>query len=170
MRRRARTFGTIRRALGGLFFVLGAYYCVISVRTLLRLPSVTERWIHLSGDPDFKHDYGVFMMWIGVGAVFVGILGFKTALKGMAAVRGRRDSWLWVAVAALPLHGFWFLYRTIAGGLLDREGRAIAQRDNAIRFGIICIAYLVMWIIMRQAHLANRPTNERLRPTASAHS
>ena len=158
--------GTIRRTLGGLFIVLGAYYGVISVRTLLRLPSVTKRWIHLSGDPDFKYDEGVFIVWIGVGAVFVGILGFTTVLKGMAAVRGRRDSWLWVALAALPLHWFWFLYRTIAGGLLGREGQAIARQDNAIRFGLICLAYLVMWMIMRQGHLAGRPVNHHLQPTA----
>ena len=145
--------GTIRRALGGMFIVLGAYYCVISVRTLVRLPSVTERWIHLSGDPDFKLDEGIFVMWIGVGAVFVGILGFRTVVKGMAALRGGRDSWLWVALAAVPLHCFWFLYRTIAGGLMDREGQAIARQDNAMRFGIICLAYLGMWMIMRQRHL-----------------
>jgi hypothetical protein len=158
--------GTIRRALGGMFIVLGAYYCVISVRTLVRLPRVTERWIHLSGDPDFKLDEGIFVMWIGVGAVFVGILGFRTALKGASAVRGICDSWLWVALAALPLHCFWFLYRTIAGGLMDHEGQAMARQDNAIRFGIICLAYLVMWMIMRQRHLAGRPVSHHLQPTA----
>ena len=30
----------------------------------------------------------MFMMWIGAGAVFIGILGFRMALKGMAAASG----------------------------------------------------------------------------------
>jgi hypothetical protein len=34
----------------------------------------------------------MFMMWIGVGAVFVGSLGLRTALKGMAAASGGNES------------------------------------------------------------------------------
>jgi hypothetical protein len=159
--------GTIRKALGGLLSLLGVYYCVVSVRTLLRLPNITERWIQLSGDPDFKYDYGMFLTWIGTGAVLVGVLGFRTAVKGVAAAQGRGDSWLWLAISALSLHWFWFLYRTIGTGLLGREAQAIAQRENAIRFGTICTAYLLMWIIMRGRQAASRSANNRLQPTAA---
>src|SRR6187399_3694820 len=97
---------TIRKSLGGLFCVLGTYYCAVSFRALIDLPGVTSRWIRSSGDPDFPADYAIFLVWIGVGAACVSVLGFRTALKGMAAFRGQSGSWLWVAVAAVPLHGF----------------------------------------------------------------
>ena len=155
---------TIRKGLGGLFCVLGIYYSFVSLRALADLRGVTERWVHLSGDPDFPADAGIFIVWIGVGTLCVGILGVRTALKGWAAVRGRTDSWLGVAVAAVPLHWCWLLYRRIATGLWDSSLQMVALRDDAIRFGIICLAYFVMWIIMRQARLASRPARRALGP------
>jgi hypothetical protein len=157
----------IRKGLGGLFCLLGAYYCLVSVRALIDLPSVTDRWVHLSGDPDFPADSRMFMLGIGVGALCVGILGARTALKGWAALRGRSDSWFWIASAAVPLHWFWFLYRRIATGLWDSSLQAVAMRGDAIRFGIICLAYFVMWIIMRDAHPATRPAHRGVQSTAS---
>jgi len=158
--------GSIRRTLGTLFAILGAFYGILSALTLLRLSTVTDRWIQLSGDPDFNYDRGMFMMWIGVGAVLVGALGFGTAAKGLAAARGDRNSWLGLAIGSLVLHWFWFLYRTIGTGLLDRGAQAIARRDNVIRFGGICAAYFVMWIITRQRQMADRPANIGLERTA----
>jgi hypothetical protein len=156
----------IRRTLGGLFATLGMYYCVLSVLTLVRLPSVTAHWIQRSGDPDFKYDYSIFMLWIAVGAVLVGVFGYRTAVKGVAAIHGSRDTWLGLAIAAPFLHWFWFLYRTVGNGVLDRAAQAAAQRHNGLRFGTICIAYLVMWIVMRDRTPAKRPANHGMQPTA----
>ena len=144
----------IRKSLGGLFALLGMYYGVLSVLTLARLPSVTARWIQRSGDPDFKYDYRMFMLWIAVAAVLVGAFGCITAVKGVAAARGARDSWLALAIGAPLLHWFWFLYRTVGNGVLERAAQATALRHNGLRFGAICVTYLVMWIIMRHPDAA----------------
>jgi hypothetical protein len=157
----------IRRILGGLFAVIGTYYCVLSALTLVRLPRVTARWIERSGDPDFKYDYDLFTMWIAVGAVLVGAFGFRTALRGIAAARGGRDSWLALAIGAPFLHWFWFLYRTIGNGVLDRGAQAIALRNDGLRFGAICIAYVVVWLVMRDRNPARRPSSNWMRPTAA---
>ena len=162
----------IRRALGGLFAILGAYYCIVSVRTLATLPRVTAHWIERSGDPDFKYDYGTFMLWLAMGAVLVGVLGCRTATKGVRAALGRRESWLAIAIGAPFLHSFWFLYRVVGNGLLDREARRIADRSNLVRFGFICLAYFVMWVVMRRRNPASGPVDDRTNPTrlSNAHA
>ena len=140
----------VRRTLGTLFSMLGTYYCILSALTLARLPSVTADWVARSGDPDFKCDAGYFMVLIGVGSVLAGAFGYRTALKGVRAARGWRESWLELAVAAPLLHWCWLLFRRIGTGVLDREAQAAALRDNALWFGVICLAYFVMWIVMRK--------------------
>jgi hypothetical protein len=158
----------IRRTLGGLFALLGLYYCVLSALTLARLPSVTTRWIQRSGDPDFKADYPVFMVWIAIGALLVGAFGCASAVKGVAAARGARDSWLALALGSPLLHWFWFLYRTVGNGVLERAAQASAQRHNGLRFGAICLAYLVMWILVRPRDAPARPADRRMQPTAAS--
>ena len=140
----------IRRALGALFTLLGSYYCALGIFTLVRLPRVTRQWIELSGDPDFKYDYLLFMMLSALGATSIAVLGWRTVVKGLATARGRQVSWLGPAIAALPLHWFWFLYRTIGAGVLDREGQIVTQRNAAIQFGIVCAGYLLLWLINRR--------------------
>ena len=156
----------IRKTLGGLFAILGAYYCILSLQTLTGLPSVTARWVQRSGDPDFKYDYGIFMMWIAVGAILVGAFGCRTVIKGIMAVRGRRESWLDLAVTAPLLHWFWFLHRTIGNGVLDRGAQEIAMRSNAIWFGAVCLAYVAIAIIMRFGDSPTR-TATGIQPTES---
>jgi hypothetical protein len=140
------------------------YYCVLSVLTLARIPSVTTRWIQRSGDPDFKYDYQMFMLSIAVGAVLVGAFGCASAVTGVAAARGARGSWLALAFGAPLLHWFWFLYRSIENGVLERAAQASALRHNGVRFGAICLAYLVMWIITRQRDAPRRPADRRMGP------
>jgi hypothetical protein len=156
---------SIRKSLGALFAVLGAYYCALCGFTLLRLPRVTEQWIQQSGDPDFHYDYGLFMMLAALGAAFVGLLGWRTVVQGVATARGRRASWLGLAISAVPLHWFWFLHRTIAAGLLDRQGHIAAQRNAAIQFGTVCIGYLLLWLITRRSN-PDQPVYIGLQPTA----
>jgi len=156
----------IRKALGALFTALGAYYCGLGIVTLAQLPAVTRQWIERSGDPDFKYDYGLFMMLSAFGATSIAALGWRTVVKGLATARGRQVSWLGPAVAALPLHLFWFLYRKIGAGVLDDQGRIIAQRNAAIQFGIVCAGYLLLWLINRRPS-PNRPANIGLQPTAA---
>ncbi len=114
----------IRRVLGALFTALGAYYCGLGIVTLAQLPAVTRQWIERSGDPDFKYDYGLFMMLSAFGATSITALGWRTVVKGLATARGRQVSWLGPAVAALPLHWFWFLYRKIGASVLDDQGQS----------------------------------------------
>jgi hypothetical protein len=139
----------MRKTLGGLYTVLGLYYCVLGVLKLMRLPGVTREWIERSGDPDFQYDYGLFMMLSGVGATLIAVLGWRTVVKGVATAAGRQESWLGPAIAALPLHWFWFLYRVIDGGMLDPHVRAVAQRNTAIQFGTVCLGYLLLWLSNR---------------------
>lgn len=131
-----------KKALGALFTVLGTYYCGLGIFTLARLPSVTRQWIDRSGDPDFKYDYGFFMMLSALGATSIALLGWWTVRKGLATTRLRQVSWLGPAIAALLLHWFWFLYRIIGAGLLDRQGQIAVQRNAAIQFSIVCIGVL----------------------------
>ena len=140
----------IRKTLAGLFAVLGTYYCALAGFTLLRLPSVTRQWIEQSGDPDFHYDYSPFMMLTALGAALVALLGWRTIVQGVATVRGRRASWLGVAIAAVPLHWLWFLHRTIGAGLLDRQDQIAVQRSAAIQFGSVCLGYLLMWLLVRR--------------------
>jgi hypothetical protein len=94
----------IRETVGALFTILRAYYCILSVLTLATLPRVTARWVERSGDADFRYDDNVFMLYIAVGAVLVGAFGSRTAVRGIRAARGRRESWLWLALGAPLLH------------------------------------------------------------------
>jgi hypothetical protein len=91
----------MRKTLGGLYTVLGLYYCALGVLTLVRLPGVTRQWIERSGDPDFQDDYGLFMMLSGVGATLIAVLGGRTVVKGVATAAGRQESWLGPAIAAV---------------------------------------------------------------------
>jgi hypothetical protein len=156
----------MRKALGALFTVLGAYYCALGVFTLVWLPDVTRRWIERSGDPEFEYDYGVFMLLSGVGATLIAVLGWRTGAKGVATARGRHASWLGPAIAALPLHWFWFLYRVIGSGMLDRHDRIVAQRNTAIQFAIVCVGYLLLWLVNRRPNRSG-PANIALHPTAA---
>lgn len=164
-----------RKVLGALFTVLGAYYCALGVLTLVRLPDVTKQWIERSGDPDFTYDYGLFMMLSGVGATLIAVLGWRTVVQGVATGRGRHASWLGPAIGALPLHWFWFLYRVIGSGTLDRQNRVLAQRNTAIQFGIVCIGYLLLWLMNRRPNRNgatgnmgnNGPANIALHRTAA---
>jgi hypothetical protein len=146
-----------------LFTVLGAYYCALGVLTLVRLPDVTRQWIERSGDPDFKYDYDLFMALSGVGATLIAVLGWRTVVKGVATARGQHPSWLGPAIAALLLHWFWFLYRVMGSGMLDRQDRFIAQRSTAIQFGIVCAGYALLWLLNRRPN-RNEPANIALHP------
>ena len=155
----------IRKALAAVFAVVGAYYCVLGVFTLARLPDVTRQWIAQSGDPEVKYDYGLFMMLGGIGATSIAVLGWRTVVKGLATARGRHASWLGPAVAALPLHWFWFLHRVMGAGVSGREGQLVVQRNAAIQFGSVCIGYVVLWVITRRPS-SSGPANIRLQPAA----
>ena len=152
----------IRKTLGVLFAILGTYYCILSVLTLAALPKVTTQWIQRSNDPDFKYDYGTFLVWIAVGAFVVGAFGYRTSVKGITAARGRRESWLALAIGAPLLHSLWFLYRTIGNGVLDRGAQASAMRNDGVWFGAICFAYVAMCFVMRHGHSAPPPPNTRM--------
>ena len=140
----------IRKTLGALFAVLGTSYCALAGFTLLRLPSVTRQWIEQSGDPDFHYDYSLFMMLTALGAAFVALLGWRTIVQGVATARGRRASWLGLAISAVPLHWFWFLHRTIGAGLLDHQDKIAVQRRAAVQFGSVCLGYLLLWLLVRR--------------------
>jgi hypothetical protein len=137
----------IRKALGALFTVLGAYYCALGVLTLVRLPEVTTAWIARSGDPEFKYDYGHFMMLSGIGATSIALLGWRTVVKGVATARGRHESWLGPAIAAAPLHWFWFLYRVIGNGMIERPHQLIASRKHRDS-----VWHRVCWLPVAVAH------------------
>jgi hypothetical protein len=70
---------------------------------------------------------------------------------------GRHESWLALALAAPLLHWFWFLYRSIGNGVLTREAQTTAMRTNGLWFGLICLGYAVMWIVMRRGEPARHP-------------
>lgn len=158
----------MRKTMGVLFVMLGAYYCVLSVFTLVTLSSVTTTWIERSGDRDFKHDYRIFMACIAVGAMLVGVFGYRTVIKGISAARGRRESWLALAIGAPLLHWFWFLFRIIGNGVLDRNAQASAMRANGLQLGAICLAYVAMWLLMRRGHATKHSTTNNLHPTTAA--
>jgi len=141
-----------RRTLAALFTLIGAYYCALAVFTLVSLPDVTRQWIERSGDQDFKYDYGTFLALSAFGATSIAVLGTSTVVKGVATVRGLPASWLGPLLVALPLHWFWFSYRSIGAGVLDRHGRMAVQRNAAIQFGAVCLGYLVLWLIQRRPH------------------
>jgi hypothetical protein len=139
----------VRKTLGLLFAILGTYYCTLGVLTLAALPDVTTQWVQRSGDPDFKYDHEMFMAWIAAGAFVVCAFGYRTAVKGTRAARGRQESWLALAIAAPLLHWLWFLYRTIGNGVLDPVAQVNAMRSNSVWFGAVCLAYVAMWLLTR---------------------
>ena len=71
----------IRRIVALGLAVLGAYYAIHGSLTLLNLPGVTRRWIALSGDPDFRLDFEIFAMSIGLGAVVLDQRGVQLPIE-----------------------------------------------------------------------------------------
>jgi hypothetical protein len=65
----------IRKTLGGLFALLGACFCAVSILALVRLSAVTAWFVEASGDPEFKSDSGFFMFWIALAALLLGAFG-----------------------------------------------------------------------------------------------
>ena len=81
-------YGVFFAALAGLLVDLNQYVLF----PLLNVTTVTNRWIQLSGDPDFQSDFGLFVMLIAFGAAMVVVLGFATAWRGVGAAMERPDS------------------------------------------------------------------------------
>jgi len=50
--------------------------------------------------------------------------------------------------------------------MLDRQAQAVVRRTTAARFASVCVAYFVMWLIMRERR-ADGPADN---PTAAARS
>ena len=146
----------IRKPLGALFALVGAYYCALGLFILTRLPAVTRQWVDLSGDPDFTLDYRSFVLLSALGAISIAWLGWSTVAKALATMRGQRVSWMWPAIAAVPLHWFWFLYRIIGAGALGRDAQLAVQRDAALQFGIVCAGYIALWVLNRRS-IPRRP-------------
>ena len=140
----------IRKIAGALFAVVGAYYCALGGVTLARVSEVTAHWVRQSGDPEFRYDYDTFVAISAFGAASIALLGAVTVVKGIATARGRQASWLGPAVAALPLHWIWLLYRTIGTGILARHDQIVVQRNAAIQFGAVCAGYFALWILTRR--------------------
>jgi hypothetical protein len=140
---------TARRVGGAAFAVVGALYVWRGTLALMRLRPVVEHWTQSSGDPDFRYDTNTFIAYVGAGALSVAALGAATVWNGVAAARGRHSRWLALAIAALPIHWFWWMYRIIGTGALGRAAHDAARRDTAVQFGIVCAAYWVMWVLTR---------------------
>lgn len=157
----------IRRTLGALFAILGAYYCAVGGSVLVRLPSVTNRWIERSGDADFRLGYDLFVALGGVGAALILVLGWRSIVQGLATASGGRPSWSWLAISAVPLHFVWWMYRVVGSGALGRDGIAAERFSSAVQFGVVCVSYLLLWGMNRWSTL-NGPANIALHPTASA--
>lgn len=158
----------VRKALGALLMLLGAYYCMLAVVTLATLPRVTATWIQRSGDPDFKYDAGLFTTLLATGAVLVLAFGLRTTFKGAREARGHSESWLGLAIGAFPLHWVWFLYRVIGDGILGREAQAAAARNNALWFGVVCLAYVAMGVLTRRRGGTSRQAADVTRGFGSA--
>jgi hypothetical protein len=143
----------VRKILAIALALLGAQYVVRASATLIALPDVTARWIQLSGDPDFKFDYNLFAICIGVGAAAVLTMGLATAALGIAEAAGREVRnryWIALAIAAPLIHFPWFLYRRIALGTLPRGQVEIALQPVAVRFAVITAVYMLAWAVMRR--------------------
>jgi len=143
----------LRKAVALSLAVIGTYYAWLASFTLLTLPETTRRWIYLSNDADFRLDYEILLIYFGVGAVLVLVLGLATAVCGMRTVAGRPVSpryWIALAIAAPLIHFPWFMYRVIASGRLPREAAWPGLRTVAIRFGVICAAYILTCILTRR--------------------
>jgi hypothetical protein len=157
-----------RKILGALFAVLGVYYCALGGVVLVRIPSVTRQWIERSGDSDFRFDYDFFVRLSGLGAALILLLGWRTVVLGLATARGRCPSWFWLAISAAPLHFAWWLYRVVGGGGPGRDGIAAERLSSGVQFGLVCVGYLLLWGMSRQATRNGGPANIALQPTAAA--
>src|SRR5262245_27052162 len=150
----------VKRAVAIMLALLGAYYAWLGSRTLLHLQAHTQRWIALSGDPDFRFDFSLFALTIGTGASLVAMLGAASVLCAFALLRGRpwsERSAVILAIAALLVHAPWFMYRVIATGYLPRGLAAEPIRAFGLRVLVICAQYFVVWVVQREddpQHLA----------------
>lgn len=70
--------------------MLGIYYGALGIVTLVRLPTLTQRWIEATGDPDFRFDFEFFAVAIGFGAAMVATLGVVTATRAVRMASGDR--------------------------------------------------------------------------------
>jgi len=142
---------TLRRTLAVGLAVLGAYYTFIGAITLANLPSVTHRWIELSGDVDFRADFGSFQVMIGTGAALVTLLGIVTVLRAMRMLRGHQVRWGVVAVAAPFLHVPWLMYRAIGTGapVFPALAASPTLRLFAARCVVVCATYALAWVVTR---------------------
>ena len=68
---------------------LGTYYAFVSLQVLVNVSEVTSRWIHLSGDLDFRFDADLFRALIGSGAAAVLAFGLVTVICGIRTASGR---------------------------------------------------------------------------------
>jgi hypothetical protein len=129
------------------FAVLGAYYVFLGTGTLARLMEVTDRWIYLSGDSDFRLDRPQFAFMIAIGACGVAVFGAATVHASWRWWRGQATPrrWLVLTVIAPLLHAPWFMYRIIATWRLPRFLAADALRIVGFRFVVICACYFLAW-------------------------
>ena len=134
--------------------IVGTYYVGLGGFVLLNLNDVTAAWIEHSNDPDFRYDFRNFKLLTGVGAMAVSMLGVATVACAMRTVTGRvvpAKAWIVLAVAAPLIHFPWLLYRVIGTGTLPRAEAALSIRAVAIRFGVVCAAYLLASVLTRRA-------------------
>ena len=152
--------GVFRRVLGAALVVIGMYYTARGAITLLNLPAVTDRWIALSGDIDFRSDFQSFQLMIGTGAAMVTLLGLVTVFGGLRTFLGRPVRWGAIAVAAPFLHVPWLMYRAIGTGapVLPALERSPGLRVFATRCVVVCVAYILAWALTRYQSL--RPAAE----------
>src|SRR5206468_1097652 len=94
------------------------------------------------------------------------LLGAATAWNGVAAARGLRPGWLALAIAALPIHWLWLVYRIVGAGTLERSLHDAQGRDNAVQFGLVCASYWFMWLLAAARADSTRRRKQRLTPVA----
>jgi hypothetical protein len=141
----------LRNLLAIAIASLGTIYAVRGTLALMSLSDVTNRWIQLSGDPDFRFDADLFRALIGSGAAAVLLFGLATAACGVRTAMGRAGTskyWTGLAIAAPLIHFPWFTYRVIATG--KRAGWQSSVRWNAICFIAVCAAYVLAWALTRR--------------------
>lgn len=134
---------------------VGAYYAALGTLTLVTLPRVTSRWIELSGDSDFRHDYWLFLQMIGFGGLAAGLLGAFTVTEAVRTLRSRGPAaWAFLAVAVTLLHIPWFFYRVIAtAGTSDPESAKAALLMFTARCGVITLLYFLAWLLSRRGSM-----------------
>jgi hypothetical protein len=144
----------VRRVLGAALAVIGMFYATRGAMTLASLPSVTHRWIELSGDIDFRSDFQTFQLMIGTGAALVTLLGVATVLRAVRMLLGHPVRWGVLAAAAPFLHLPWLMYRAIGTGaaVFPALERSPALRLFAMRCAVVCAAYVVAWALTRYPH------------------